>query len=199
MARRGVDTWGLDYSAPGLDRLRKTLDAQGLTATLLEADLLGQQPFGGETFDFIFSLGVVEHFREPAHPMAAMAYALRPGGRLLTLVPNLVGVWGPIQARVDRAQYDIHVLYDRADLDAIHEAAGLKVVEPAAYFEPFGALLPHNPGLAERRPRLNLALTAGQWILQQSIAWPAATLFGHRADTRTFSASIVGVYERPGR
>jgi SAM-dependent methyltransferase len=197
LARRGVAVWGLDYSATGLERLRRQLASEGLTATLIEADLLGPQPFGAETFDLIFSLGVVEHFRDPAAPVAAMCHAVRPGGRLLTMVPNLAGVWGSLQALLDRAVYDLHVVYDRADLDAMHRAAGLTVLEPAAYFEPFGALLLHKPSLAERLPRLNLALTAAQWITQQAVAWPVSALFGARANTRTFSSSIVGVYERP--
>lgn len=194
LARRGAEVTGLDYSEPGLSSLRRTLAADNLTATLIQADLLSERPFGDGTFDFIFSLGLVEHFTDPREPLAAMVAALRPGGRLLTSIPNLVGIWGPLLARVDRRVYDLHVPCDAAGLDAMHASIGLVPVEPARYFEPFGLLLLHRPSLAERAPRLNFALTAAQWLTQQAVSWPLALAFGRRADTRTFSSSILGIY-----
>lgn len=197
LVRRGADTWGLDYSEPGLARLRARLAAQRLHATLIAADLLADDPFEGATFDMMFSLGLIEHFREPAVALGAMVRALRPGGLLMTMIPNLVGLWGTLQRRLDRSVFDLHVPHDVADLDAMHTALGLETVEAARYFGLFGVLLLHRPSFAERHPRVNHVAVAAQWVAQQSISWPLQVTLGDRANTRALSSHIVGVYRRP--
>jgi SAM-dependent methyltransferase len=65
---------------------------------------------------------VLEHIEDDAAALAAMARALRPGGRLTVLVPAHPGLYGPL----DRA-YGHHRRYTRERLRGIVERAGLEV------------------------------------------------------------------------
>jgi SAM-dependent methyltransferase len=193
---RGAEITGLDYSEAGMRRLRESLSARGLSATLLGGDLLGDNPFGGRQFDVVYSLGLVEHFDRESRVVAALARALRPGGILITVVPNLAGTWGALQRRLDRHVFDLHVVYLPADLDRIHAEAGLDAVAPAEYFGVFGPLIMHRPSLAERHPQLNRGLMAVLWGGQQLVAWSASLALGRMADSRWLSSHVVGVYRR---
>ena len=74
------------------------------------------------TFDFALSQNVLEHIEDDYAAMAAMARAVRPGGRVMALVPAHPRLYGAI----DRA-YGHHRRYTRERLRAITEAAGLEV------------------------------------------------------------------------
>jgi hypothetical protein len=51
---------------------------------------------------------------------------LKLGGRLLTTVPNLHGLNWIMQRMSDLRTLQVHLVYDRAVLVAVHEAAGLR-------------------------------------------------------------------------
>ncbi len=72
---RGAEVTGLDYSEAGMRRLRESLLARGLSATLLGGDLLGEEPFGGRQFDVLYSLGLVEHFDSDSRVVGALVRA----------------------------------------------------------------------------------------------------------------------------
>jgi SAM-dependent methyltransferase len=74
------------------------------------------------SFDFALSQNVLEHIPDDAAAMAAMAAALRPGGRLMALVPAHPRLYGSL----DRA-YGHERRYTRERLRAIVAAAGLEL------------------------------------------------------------------------
>jgi 2-polyprenyl-3-methyl-5-hydroxy-6-metoxy-1,4-benzoquinol methylase len=82
-----------------------------------------------ETFDVVVSFGVVEHFDDTASCLRAASSFLKPGGLLITNIPNMVGWIGSVQKMVNKPVYDIHQLIDRARLREAHELAGLQVIE----------------------------------------------------------------------
>src|SRR5262245_40268545 len=68
-------------------------------------DLIGE-------FDLVYSMGVLEHFPDPTARIAALAKYLRPGGRLVTTVPNMQG-WNWMLQRLGSLQrLEMHVVYD---------------------------------------------------------------------------------------
>jgi SAM-dependent methyltransferase len=73
-------------------------------------------------FDFALSQNVLEHIEDDEAAMAAMARAVRPGGRVMALVPAHPRLYGAI----DQA-FGHHRRYTRERLRAITEAAGLEV------------------------------------------------------------------------
>ncbi len=193
---RGVRVVGIDYSAPGLQRLERRLAGVGLSADLRCLDLTQGAPLTGEQFDLVFSLGLVEHFRDPVPLLRALADGLAPTGVLLTVVPNLAGLWGALQARLDRRVFSVHVVHTPATLDLVHREAGLEPIETTSYLGVFGPLLLNAPQLAEAYPRAHRVGQALLWALQQGVAWPAHAVLGGRAESQLLSSHLFGVYRR---
>ena len=193
---QGADVTGIDYSETGIDRLRDALRRQDMRASLITGDMFDAEAMPRGSCDVVFSLGLVEHFTDGAAAARAVAALLKPGGVMITVVPNLIGVWGAIQKRLDRAVFDVHVLYDPAGLDALHERAGLQPIERARYFGGFGPLVMNAPRVADRAPRLHNAVLAAVWAAQQAVAWPLGLALGRGAESRALSSHIIGVYRR---
>jgi hypothetical protein len=146
----------------------------------------------------VFSLGLIEHFENHAAVLDRLQALLRPGGTLITIVPNLVGVWGAIQKRLDPEIYRVHVPYTPSDLDRVHRSAGLRPIEPATYFGVFGPLILNSGRLRRSWPRAHRTIQSLLWIPQQVVGWSAFTLLGRHAETRLLSSHVVGVYRSDG-
>ena len=79
-------------------------------------------------FDLVYSMGLVEHLANPIVGLQALARYLRPGGRILTTVPNLHGWNGMLQYLGSVEALDTHELYDVRRLAWIHDGAGFELV-----------------------------------------------------------------------
>jgi SAM-dependent methyltransferase len=121
----GFHITGLDYSEIGCAQARAVLAAAGVSGEVVYADLFAPPPAMLEKFDVVVSFGLVEHFSDTAAALGACARFLKPGGMMITTVPNLSGWLGAMQRRLDRAVYDIHLPLDREQLAEAHKAAGL--------------------------------------------------------------------------
>jgi hypothetical protein len=127
-------------------------------------------------FDVVTSFGVVEHFDDTAGCVRALARMLRPGGMVLTEVPNMAGGVGAIQRALDRAVYDMHVPLDAEALATAHRDAGLvDVSSEYLVFASSGVLnadeLP--PSIAKSAKRALIlrplaALSLGIWCLESA-------------------------------
>jgi SAM-dependent methyltransferase len=196
LIRQGAQVAGLDYSDVGIRRLKTQLASSGLSAELVLGDMFQQTALGYGRFDLVFSVGLVEHFRDGISAVGALARLLRPSGVLLTIIPNMVGLWGSVQKHLDRSIYDLHVPYTPDRLDDLHRSAGLEVLDAARFFGGFGPLVMNAPGLAETYPRLHRLAVAVMWPVQQAVAWPAGLLFGRRSESELLSSHVFGVYRR---
>jgi len=91
----------------------------------LSQDILPDSPAlaaQAASFDFALCQNVLEHIREHEAAVAAVADALKPGGRIGVLVPAHPRLFG----RLDRG-YGHERRYTRASLLALLEGAGLRV------------------------------------------------------------------------
>jgi SAM-dependent methyltransferase len=140
----GLDVWGVDYSEIGCAGSREIMRrAQLHPQQILHADLFQPPRFMEVMFDIVVSFGLVEHFQDTAGCIRACARFLRPGGSLITLIPNERGLTGFLQKHLDRVIFDKHVPLDLSQLVRAHEAAGLKVSRSAYIcFFNFGVLDP---------------------------------------------------------
>lgn len=86
-AKRGLRCVGIDFSEKALHLLRKRVEEKHLSITLLRADTRAL-PFVDNSFDLVFSQGVLEHFRDPQIVLQEQFRVLRPGGYLVVEVPN---------------------------------------------------------------------------------------------------------------
>lgn len=113
------------------------------------------------SFDVVFSIGLVEHFDDTARCVRALRLFLRPGGTLLTVIPNMHGATGALQRIVAPSVFQVHVQLTPQDLDRAHRAAGLIIME-SGYCMPsgFGMVNFAEPGSS--RP--------GYWLRRLAIA-----------------------------
>lgn len=184
--RYGLTVSGIDYSSLGCEQASQVLARAGVDGEIVLANLFEPPQRLVHSFDAAVSLGLVEHFGDTAKCVEAIARLVRPGGLVITLIPNLAGVLGPVQRVVDRRVYDVHVPLTAEALAAAHSAAGLQVKES-------GYLVPANFGIcnASARPRTIgslgmaavvralVALSVAAWVVDEHIArLPETRMFG---------------------
>ena len=83
--KAGYDVVGIDPSAEGIAIARRSHPKARFEQTTVSDDLL--QRIGGEPFDVITSIEVVEHLYDPRSWARGAFSALRPGGRLICTTP----------------------------------------------------------------------------------------------------------------
>ena len=127
--RWGFDVSGLDYSPIGCQRATDLAQSAGVNLHMVLGDLFAPPPELCGTFDVAFSNGVVEHYEDTPRTLAALGRLLRPGGLLITIVPNIPGVLGWLFRHFNRPVYLVHVPIDAARMREAHERAGLEVLE----------------------------------------------------------------------
>jgi SAM-dependent methyltransferase len=167
---------GLDYSPLGADQTVTRLKASGIPGEVRCGDLFDPPADWIGAFDIVSWFGVVEHFDDTASAVRAAARLLKPGGLMITEIPNMSGLIGWMQRTLNKAVYDIHVPLTARQLAAHHRSAGLDVVS-AEYIVPldFGVVdIEHLPPGAGQRVKdrllFALRLMAGAvWWLDQRI------------------------------
>jgi ubiquinone/menaquinone biosynthesis C-methylase UbiE len=80
----GVRSVGLELDAEGVRLARLSYP----TLLLVRADAF-ELPFADESFDAVYSLGLIEHFADPGRIVTEVRRVLRRSGITLWLVPNL--------------------------------------------------------------------------------------------------------------
>jgi 2-polyprenyl-3-methyl-5-hydroxy-6-metoxy-1,4-benzoquinol methylase len=125
----GFSVSGIDYSPAGCEMAIQVLRANEVEGDVVCADFFSPPDTMFGTFDVIVSFGVVEHFEDTALCLRAFSLFLKPGGVLITNIPNMVGSIGYIQKIVNKPVYDIHKLIDTLSLAKAHECAGLEVLQ----------------------------------------------------------------------
>jgi SAM-dependent methyltransferase len=94
-----------------------------------------------KAFDVVVSFGLLEHFKDTTACMAAFSEFLKPGGLLITNIPNLCGLNGLIQKMINRSIFDIHVPLDKKSLERVHQINGLRIISCDYFlFSNFGVL-----------------------------------------------------------
>jgi SAM-dependent methyltransferase len=76
-------------------------------------------------FDVIFSGGFIEHFASPALVLDKIVDLLKPGGYLITTVPNLESVYWVIQRIIDKDLYQQHIKITKSELTGFYKSSGL--------------------------------------------------------------------------
>src|ERR1035437_1467914 len=129
-ARRfGLQVTGLDYVECGCETSRDMLHAAGVSGAIVHGDVFNPPHDLIGRFDVVYSAGLVEHFESTASAIFACAAFAKPGGLIVTIVPNLTGLIGLLQRVLDRQVYDKHIVLGPDQLRVAHEAAGLTVMD----------------------------------------------------------------------
>lgn len=77
--RAGARATGIDLTEAAVAAARERLEQEGLEAEVLVADA-ESLPFGDESFDVVYSYGVLHHTPDPARALREVHRVLRPGG-----------------------------------------------------------------------------------------------------------------------
>lgn len=195
--RLGCDVSGIDIEPFASELARANLAGAGVAGKVFCRDGFRLQDNADliERYDLVYSMGVLEHFDDVVDRVRLLSRYLRPGGRLLTTVPNMRGINWVLQRLGSREILEMHVVYDRKRLRRVHEAAGLTTLAHgyAGYFDgylssagatPRGARIRAH-GLLCRAASLTseLCLRAGRGALTFELPWcsPHVYCIGERA------------------
>jgi SAM-dependent methyltransferase len=96
-------------------------------------------PSGFGPFDVVGSFGLLEHFSDTRAAVAAVSRFVRPGGLLISMIPNMTGGPGRVQRWIGREIFEMHVPLSLRELGEAHRDAGLSVValHPMMTFNPY--------------------------------------------------------------
>lgn len=154
----GYDISGIDYTVAGIRLSQAILDRAGVSGQIVQGDLFEPPPDWINRFDVVVSFGLVEHFENTAQVISACARYLRPGGRMITLVPTMRGLYGLAYRLLRPSVFRKHVPHSRDTLRQAHLEAGLQATYsdyvlglPGVITEPVGARLSGRMAFAASR------------------------------------------------
>lgn len=186
----GCRVFGIDYSLAGCSNARQMLAKAGQRGTIVCGDFFSPPSSLHGKFDVVVSFGVAEHFTDTAGCIAAFTEFLRPGGLLLTSVPNLAGLVGRLQSWLSPAIFEIHTVLRREDLSAAHRKSGLEVLR-CEYFLAvnFGVcnLNKMTGGAFARELKRRLVRLLARASV---VAWEMEKRVGHFPPSRLFSPYV---------
>ena len=86
LIRRGARWSGLDLTAESVERVRTRLELRGLDHDELKQGSALAIPYGDNSFEVVFSHGVLHHIPDIRRAQAEIARVLRPDGELVLMV-----------------------------------------------------------------------------------------------------------------
>jgi SAM-dependent methyltransferase len=172
-----VELWGIDYSE-AIEKARRMARDLGYDFHLVRADLF-EVGRSGELgpFDVLISVGLIEHFQDPAELLAKFERMVAPGGCLITIIPNFGGLHDFLWRLYDAANYRHHVPISNSRLLELHRSLGL---EDIAFFRLGTPTVPgiHGPsGMGQKLLNQMIVQINGR-ILQR--LWPRQESLGRQ-------------------
>jgi len=127
--KTGAAVAGIDYSEAGCALARSRLAAEGVPGHIYCMDLFNADTAQTGCYDFVYSLGVVEHFTNLELTIGKLLNFIKPGGILLTEVPNLNSIHGFISRIWQPNVYYKHHVIHRNQLRDVYARLGLIEIE----------------------------------------------------------------------
>ena len=93
-ARRGAYVTGVDLSQPSMRIAREYSEREGIDNIRFEKQSVLKLDFPDESFDYVFSMGVLHHTPDPNGGFRELCRVLRPGGVLMVSLYNRFGRLG---------------------------------------------------------------------------------------------------------
>jgi len=117
----GLRAFALEYGEQGAQVARQ----RGLTVVRADACAL---PFGTDELDVVVAFDVLEHIPDDARAVAEVRRVLRPGGRLLVMVPTSMALWSAHDEAVGHVRR-----YERDQLLSLLQSAGFRLERVRAW------------------------------------------------------------------
>lgn len=119
----------LDISPQGCAIARARAEREKVSINIHCADVFAPPSQLLGSFDFVYSLGVVEHFENLVEIMRAKKALLAPGGRMFTMIPNFESpVYAALCRRWSQSVWKAHVPHTVKSFLAGHVEAGLRPI-----------------------------------------------------------------------
>ena len=140
----GYEVCGIDYSEKGVALAKQNLKIAGVEGTILCEDIF-QTSFKEKSFDIVYSMGLIEHFEDPADIIDTHIKLLKKGGTLIITIPNfkdsvyftLLKMLGKEKRLLETHNLDI---MDKNRLNELLQNRDIKVLA-LDYFGPFDLTL----------------------------------------------------------
>jgi SAM-dependent methyltransferase len=193
----GYRVFGNDFSWRGCVLLRANLSLQGVEGLVVAEDLF-RSSLPSAAFDLVFSSGLIEHFDDLGAIVAKHVEFVKPGGRLVLIVPNLQGIQGQITRRLAPSLWQVHRVFGPADLAAALEGQGLRGVR-SGYLGSFFIRILRGEGWTEteRWPRWLARLVHDSMRLLNGLVSLGFRLSPLRPHGRIFSPAFFAAGIRP--
>ena len=85
--RAGADAYGVDFTQESIDHVGRRLKLYGLQANVVYADA-EKLPFETNTFDLVYSWGVIHHSPDTKECLRELVRVAKPGGLLKVMIYN---------------------------------------------------------------------------------------------------------------
>ncbi len=160
--KAGAIATGVDFSAASLDQARRRCELAGLTPDLHLADA-EDLPFASNSFDVVYSYGVLHHSPDPAKCLAEAWRVLRSGGEARIMLyhhPSITGILLWLRYGFLRGQSIRRCVYQRLESPGTKTFTCNQVLALMRHFESAGIdqvlspgdLLLHQPSSRFRGP-----------------------------------------------
>ena len=181
----GLDVYGIDYSEEGCEQAEKILQRENVEGTIYCTDAFNPAEDLYSEFDIVTSFGVAEHFSDTSAALEAFSKYLKPGGLLITAIPNMSGLNGWLHKIMNRALYDIHVPLDKNQLASAVREAGLREISTQYYIGVSLNVQLHDAGVPVKNFRTKrfiskagAGITLFFWWLEEKLgAFPQSKMF----------------------
>lgn len=124
-----AECYGIDFSELGCQLAKRNLALAGVEGTVLCKDIFSFTKTHSAEFDFAYSMGLIEHFTSPQVVLEEMFSLLKPGGTMLTITPNLRGMYTPIARIASPKLLATHRVIPPITLSALLRNVGFQVTE----------------------------------------------------------------------
>lgn len=130
--RFGYSLGGIEASPIGYSKTIENMNLAGIAGDIVHGDFL-DQCLQNDNYDVVFSAGFIEHFSDPIPILKRKFDLLKPGGVLITTIPNFVGVGGLYRKYMNKELYQKHRIIRKEELLKAYDNLGLDKIS-AGYF-----------------------------------------------------------------
>lgn len=99
---------GLDYTETGCQLLKRRALKCDVDIDVVQADLFQPPESMISKFDIVYSFGLVEHFENLSDVLLSIHKFVKPGGNMVSIIPNMHGLMGWLTKKWNKDVYDVH-------------------------------------------------------------------------------------------
>jgi 2-polyprenyl-3-methyl-5-hydroxy-6-metoxy-1,4-benzoquinol methylase len=124
-----IEVAGVDYSEKGCLLAQDRLDSAGIPGKIFCKDIFKADLSEIGQFDFVFSLGLVEHYTNLEGIIITLAKFVKPGGSLFTEIPNMKSFHGFLSWIWQPSVLKKHIQLTLSDLQEAYQNIKLEIIQ----------------------------------------------------------------------